>query len=204
MKARKVTVLSAFRVEHSDVCHIFQLKLKMQLSLRLLLRKASIWLLLRTVELATPHRIRARKCRVAILSPRRWGILLPVISRHQKPPALAIIANKILLKPCEVALINRGNIFIRRCLTSYAKFLMPICMRCMFIYARCKADDNVPPATDLPFPFNIRSSIFFWNIHFADNKPFIPAKINLMWLIAVIIWSMHWRTAIPAIRHVTR
>lgn len=39
-----------------------------------------------------------------------------------------------------------------------------------------KADDNVPQATDLPFPFNIRSTMFIWNRLFADKTVFIPQK----------------------------
>lgn len=44
-----------------------------------------------------------------------------------------------------------------------------------FMYG-VKADDNVPPKTDLPFPFNIRSSMFFWNMLFANETVFDPAK----------------------------
>lgn len=61
--------------------------------------------------------------------------------------------------------------------TSYVK-ISDADMHALYVYFMqgVKADDNVPPATDLPFPFNIRSSMFFWNMLFADNKPFIPAK----------------------------
>ncbi len=61
--------------------------------------------------------------------------------------------------------------------TSYAK-ISDADMHALYVYFMqgVKADDNVPPQTELPFPFNIRSSMFFWNMLFAGDKPFIPAK----------------------------
>ncbi|MBA0038586.1 cytochrome c [Pantoea sp. BIGb0393] len=61
--------------------------------------------------------------------------------------------------------------------TSYAK-ISDADIHALYAYFMhgVKADDNVPPKTDLPFPFNIRSSMFFWNMLFADDKPFIPAQ----------------------------
>jgi len=34
--------------------------------------------------------------------------------------------------------------------------------------------DRRPPPTRLPFPFNIRASMAFWNLLFLDHKPFAP------------------------------
>lgn len=61
--------------------------------------------------------------------------------------------------------------------TSYAK-ISDADMHALYVYFMhgVKPDDNVPPQTYLPFPFNIRSSMYFWNRLFADNKPFIPLK----------------------------
>jgi len=36
------------------------------------------------------------------------------------------------------------------------------------------AVDTAPPATDLPFPFDIRLSMAAWNLLFLDDKPFVP------------------------------
>lgn len=33
--------------------------------------------------------------------------------------------------------------------------------------------DSAPPATELPFPFNIRLSMAAWNLLFLDSKPFV-------------------------------
>lgn len=61
--------------------------------------------------------------------------------------------------------------------TSYAK-ITDDDMHALYAYFMhgVKADDNVPPQTDLPFPFNIRSSMFVWNMLFADKSVFIPQK----------------------------
>lgn len=61
--------------------------------------------------------------------------------------------------------------------TSYAK-ITDADIHALYSYFMhgVKADNSVPPQTDLPFPFNIRSSMFFWNILFADNKVFVPAQ----------------------------
>lgn len=37
-----------------------------------------------------------------------------------------------------------------------------------------QAIDSRPPRTRLPFPFNIRASMAFWNLLFLDKKPFAP------------------------------
>lgn len=60
--------------------------------------------------------------------------------------------------------------------TSYAK-ITDSDIHALYAYFMhgVKADDNVPAPTNLPFPFNIRSSMFFWNMLFADAKPFTPA-----------------------------
>lgn len=39
-----------------------------------------------------------------------------------------------------------------------------------------KPSDHVPAQTDLPFPFNIRASMFAWNLLYADDKRFVPAS----------------------------
>lgn len=61
--------------------------------------------------------------------------------------------------------------------TSYAK-ITDEDIHALYVYFMqgVKADDNVPPQTDLPFPFNIRSSMALWNVLFADDQTFIPAK----------------------------
>lgn len=42
--------------------------------------------------------------------------------------------------------------------------------------------DNRPPPTRLPFPFNIRASMAFWNLLFLDRKPFAPdPKQSAQW-----------------------
>lgn len=39
-----------------------------------------------------------------------------------------------------------------------------------------KADDTAPPATQLPFPFNIRLSMALWNTLYLDTKPYVADK----------------------------
>ncbi|KJV30782.1 cytochrome c [Pantoea sp. SM3] len=61
--------------------------------------------------------------------------------------------------------------------TSYAK-ITDADIHALYAYFMhgVKASDHRPPATDLPFPFNIRLSMALWNTLFADNKVFIPAQ----------------------------
>ncbi len=61
--------------------------------------------------------------------------------------------------------------------TSYAK-ITDADIHALYVYFMqgVKADDNIPPQTDLPFPFNIRSSMFLWNWLFAEQNVFIPSK----------------------------
>ncbi len=59
--------------------------------------------------------------------------------------------------------------------TAYAE-LSDADVRAMYAYFMqgVQPVDSQPPRTRLPFPFNIRASMAFWDLLFLDSKPFTP------------------------------